>query len=133
VTRGIDGHEDAGVYPGIDETWSAQLNVENIFNKGYRASADGDNNFSPGQGRTVRVFGKGEVLKIKTPERQRAGTDRSGIDRINRAAKFHLAGIDAFGRRIAQAIVIWEKDHATTKEVERFEFFDQIRALLRDR
>jgi catecholate siderophore receptor len=46
---------DAGVYAKIDETWSAQLNVENIFNKSYWASADGDNNISPGQGRTVRV------------------------------------------------------------------------------
>jgi catecholate siderophore receptor len=39
----------------IDETWNAQLNIENIFNKGYWASADGDNNISLGQGRTVRV------------------------------------------------------------------------------
>ena len=46
---------DAGIYAKIDETWSAQLNVENIFNKGYWASADGDNNISPGQGRTFRV------------------------------------------------------------------------------
>jgi catecholate siderophore receptor len=29
--------------------------VENIFNTNYWASADGDNNISPGQGRTVRV------------------------------------------------------------------------------
>jgi len=46
---------DAAIYAKIDETWSAQLNVENIFNKSYWASADGDNNISPGQGRTVRV------------------------------------------------------------------------------
>jgi catecholate siderophore receptor len=46
---------DAGVYAKIDEHWRAQLNVENIFNKGYWASADGNNNISPGQGRTVRV------------------------------------------------------------------------------
>jgi catecholate siderophore receptor len=46
---------DAAIYARIDETWSAQLNVENLFNKGYWASADGDNNISPGQGRTVRV------------------------------------------------------------------------------
>jgi catecholate siderophore receptor len=46
---------DAGVYARIDEHWRAQLNVENIFNKGYWASADGNNNISPGQGRTVRV------------------------------------------------------------------------------
>jgi catecholate siderophore receptor len=46
---------DAGVYARIDEHWRAQFNVENIFNKGYWASADGNNNISPGQGRTVRV------------------------------------------------------------------------------
>jgi catecholate siderophore receptor len=46
---------DAAVYAKIDETWSAQLNVENIFNKNYWASADGNNNISPGQGRTVRL------------------------------------------------------------------------------
>jgi catecholate siderophore receptor len=46
---------DAGIYAKIDENWKAQLTVENIFNKGYWASADGDNNISPGQGRTVRL------------------------------------------------------------------------------
>lgn len=46
---------DAGLFAKIDETWSAQLNVENIFNKSYWATADGNNNISPGQGRTVRV------------------------------------------------------------------------------
>ena len=40
---------DAAVYAKIDETWKAQLNIENIFNKGYWASADGNNNISPGQ------------------------------------------------------------------------------------
>lgn len=46
---------DAAVYVKIDQTWSAQLNVENVFNQGYWASSDGDNNISPGQGRTFRV------------------------------------------------------------------------------
>ena len=46
---------DAGIYANIDKNWKAQLTVENIFNKGYWASADGDNNISPGQGRTVRL------------------------------------------------------------------------------
>jgi outer membrane receptor protein involved in Fe transport len=46
---------DAGLFAKIDETWSAQLNVDNIFNKSYWATADGNNNISPGQGRTVRV------------------------------------------------------------------------------
>jgi len=47
---------DASVYRKIDETWRVQLNIENIFNKGYWASADGDNNISPGQPRTFRVM-----------------------------------------------------------------------------
>jgi catecholate siderophore receptor len=46
---------DAGLYAKIDQTWSAQLNVENIFDKGYWATADGNNNISPGQGRTFRL------------------------------------------------------------------------------
>ncbi len=46
---------DAAIYAKINETWSAQLNVENLFNKVYWASADGNNNISPGQGRTFRV------------------------------------------------------------------------------
>ena len=46
---------DAAVYAKIDETWKVQLNVENIFNKGYWATADGNNNISPGQPRTFRV------------------------------------------------------------------------------
>jgi len=40
---------DAGVYAQITETWKAQLNIENLFNKGYWASADANNNISPGQ------------------------------------------------------------------------------------
>ncbi len=46
---------DAALYATINENWRAQLNVENIFNKGYWASADGNNNISPGQGRTFRL------------------------------------------------------------------------------
>ena len=46
---------DAALYLKINEMWRAQLNVENIFDKGYWASADGNNNLSPGQPRTVRV------------------------------------------------------------------------------
>lgn len=46
---------DAAVYLKINEQWRAQLNVENIFNKGYWASADGNNNISPGASRTFRV------------------------------------------------------------------------------
>ena len=46
---------DAAVYAKIDENWKVQLNVENIFNKGYWATADGNNNISPGQPRTFRL------------------------------------------------------------------------------
>jgi len=49
---------DAALYWQLDKTWRAQFNVENIFNKGYWASADGDNNISPGQSRTFRVLVK---------------------------------------------------------------------------
>lgn len=49
---------DAALYLKIDETWSGQLNVENVFDKGYWASADGNNNLSPGQARTFRVLAR---------------------------------------------------------------------------
>jgi catecholate siderophore receptor len=45
---------DAGVFAQITENWKAQLNIENIFNGGYWASADGNNNLSPSQPRTYR-------------------------------------------------------------------------------
>ena len=45
---------DAGVYAQITESRKAQLNIENIFNKGYWASADANNNTSPSQPRTFR-------------------------------------------------------------------------------
>jgi catecholate siderophore receptor len=46
---------DAAVYARLDEHLRLQFNVENIFNKGYWATADGNNNISPGQSRTFRV------------------------------------------------------------------------------
>lgn len=46
---------DAAVYRKINENWRAQLNIENLFNKGYWATADGNNNISPGQPLTVRL------------------------------------------------------------------------------
>lgn len=49
---------DAALYLKVNETWSGQLNVENIFDKGYWASADSNNNLSPGQGRTFRVLAR---------------------------------------------------------------------------
>jgi catecholate siderophore receptor len=49
---------DAALYLKINQTWSGQLNIENVFNQGYWASADGDNNISPGQGRTFRLVAR---------------------------------------------------------------------------
>lgn len=46
---------DAALYAQIDRNWKLQLNVENIFDKGYWASADGNNNLSPGLPRTFRI------------------------------------------------------------------------------
>ncbi len=46
---------DAAVFMKINEMWKAQINVENVFNKGYWASADGNNNISPGLPRTFRL------------------------------------------------------------------------------
>jgi catecholate siderophore receptor len=46
---------DAAVYAKLSEHWRMQLNVENIFNQGYWATADGNNNISPGQPRTFRL------------------------------------------------------------------------------
>ncbi len=46
---------DAAIYARINDTWRAQFNIENVFNEGYWATADGNNNLSPGQGRTMRV------------------------------------------------------------------------------
>lgn len=46
---------DGGIYYKYDATWRGQLTVQNIFNKGYWASADGNNNLSPGLPRTFRV------------------------------------------------------------------------------
>jgi catecholate siderophore receptor len=37
---------DAGVFAQITANWKAQINVENLFNKGYWASADGNNNLA---------------------------------------------------------------------------------------
>ena len=63
---------DAAVYAKIDEMWRVQLNVENIFNKGYWATADGNNNISPGQPRTVPPDGDREVLTVPDREGRQA-------------------------------------------------------------
>lgn len=39
---------DAALFADINEKWSVQLNIENLFDKDYFASAHNDNNISPG-------------------------------------------------------------------------------------
>ena len=46
---------DAAVYFRLNQTWRAQVNIENIFNTGYYATADANNNISPGAPRAFRV------------------------------------------------------------------------------
>ena len=46
---------DAALYFKLNDMWKAQLNVENLLDKKYWASADGNNNISPGATRTFRV------------------------------------------------------------------------------
>ena len=57
---------DGAIYMKIDKTWKAQLNIENIFNKGYWASADGNNNISPG---APSVFRRRQVSERRSLER----------------------------------------------------------------
>lgn len=46
---------DAAVYAKIDKNLRAQLNIENLFNKNYYASAHNNNNISPGSPISVRA------------------------------------------------------------------------------
>lgn len=46
---------DAAVYFRLNEMWRAQLNVENVFDTRYFATADGNNNISPGSPRMFRL------------------------------------------------------------------------------
>nr|WP_274541237.1 TonB-dependent receptor [Methylosinus trichosporium] len=45
---------DAAVYFNLNEQWRAQLNVENLLDHRYIATADGNNNITPGAPRTFR-------------------------------------------------------------------------------
>lgn len=45
---------DGAIYLQINDTWRAQLNVENIFDRRYIATADGNNNLMPGSPRAAR-------------------------------------------------------------------------------
>ena len=46
---------DAAVYAKIDKTWRAQLNIENLLDKHYFASAHNNNNISPGTPFSARI------------------------------------------------------------------------------
>jgi catecholate siderophore receptor len=46
---------DAAVFFRLNQTWRAQLNIENLFDRGYIATADGNNNITPGSPRVFRL------------------------------------------------------------------------------
>ncbi|MCR5876813.1 TonB-dependent receptor [Phenylobacterium sp. J426] len=46
---------DAALYYQVSDQVSAQLNVENVFDKGYYAAANSNTNITPGSPRAVRL------------------------------------------------------------------------------
>ncbi|HEV7877616.1 TonB-dependent siderophore receptor [Bradyrhizobium sp.] len=46
---------DAAVYYRFNAMWRAQLNIENVFDRRYIATADGNNNITPGSPRVFRL------------------------------------------------------------------------------
>lgn len=46
---------DAAAYYTINDRFSVQLNIENLFDEGYYASAHGDNNIQPGKPFTAKI------------------------------------------------------------------------------
>lgn len=46
---------DAALYYAIDASYKVQVNVENLADRQYHVSANGDNNITPGSPRAVRV------------------------------------------------------------------------------
>ena len=46
---------DAAIYFKLNETWRAQLNVENVFDRKYYSTADGNNNITPASPRVFRL------------------------------------------------------------------------------
>jgi catecholate siderophore receptor len=46
---------DAAIYFKLNETWRAQLNVENVFDRKYYSTADGNNNITPASPRFFRL------------------------------------------------------------------------------
>ena len=45
---------DLGLFYRLNESWRAQVNIENLFDRRYIATADGNNNITPGAPRLVR-------------------------------------------------------------------------------
>ena len=46
---------DAALYYALSKQYKLQLNVENLFDKKYFASANSDTNITPGSPRALRV------------------------------------------------------------------------------
>jgi catecholate siderophore receptor len=46
---------DGAVFLTLNEMWRAQLNIENLFDQKYYATADGNNNITPGSPRVFRL------------------------------------------------------------------------------
>ena len=46
---------DAAIYFRLNQTWRAQLNIENLLDTKYYATADGNNNITPGSPRVFRL------------------------------------------------------------------------------
>jgi catecholate siderophore receptor len=46
---------DAAVFYSISERWRVQVNMQNIFNRKYYLTADGNNNISPGAPASARI------------------------------------------------------------------------------
>lgn len=46
---------DAAVFYRFNDNWSAQLNVENVFNKEYYATAHSNDNITPGSPTALRL------------------------------------------------------------------------------
>ncbi|GJE19150.1 TonB-dependent receptor [Methylobacterium marchantiae] len=46
---------DLGLFYRLNDSWRAQVNIENVFDRKYVATADGNNNISPGAPRLIRA------------------------------------------------------------------------------
>lgn len=46
---------DGAIFLTLNEMWRAQLNIENLFDQKYYATADGNNNITPGSPRVFRL------------------------------------------------------------------------------